>query len=208
MRTLFAFFGALLMSSTLFAAENCPQIQGNTIVFGGLGSETADMMRCYPKYLALSHKEGAALVDCIAKKINSSGGQKFVIAGHSSGAADAERLALQVKDKFKVRLVLLEGFAYKLNQRAGVNTTCWYAQNTKQKIRGFNAPSMLNPEVCPQPAKAFEADWCNTEICLHLANVNLNVPADLTRQTVIRDGLANCRGNDAWMEENLVWLNQ
>jgi hypothetical protein len=190
------------------SGADCPQIQGNTVIFGGRGSETEDMVQCYPTFLALSHKEGSMHVSCLAKQINSSGGQKFVIAGHSSGAEDAERLVNQVKDKTKVRLVLLEGFAYQANQRGGVKTTCWYAQNTKQSIRGFNAPSMLNPSVCPQPAKAFEADWCHTELCLHLSNVNLNVPSELSRATVLTEGLANCRGNEAWVEENLDWLNQ
>ncbi len=198
----------LLLQGTLSHADVCPKIIGNTIIFGGRGSTKVEMAQCYPQFLALSHDEDSRLVSCLAQQINDSGGQKFVIAGHSSGAVEAENVVRLVTDKSKVRLVLLEGFAYQANQRGNVETTCWFAQNSDKGIRGFNAPSMLNPAVCPQPARASEAGWCNTDMCLHLANVNLNVPGDLSGKTVLTQGLANCRGNNEWVQENLSWLNE
>ena len=186
----------------------CPRLKGNTIVFGGLGSTTSDMQQCYPEFLALSHTDGSRYVTCIADEINANKDKKFVIAGHSSGAEDAERVVRLVRDKTHVHLVLLEGYAYQRSQRGPVKTSCWYSENTRRKIQGFNAPSMLNPNVCPQPAMSFDADWCDTPLCLHLANVNVNTPHDLSKATILKEGLANCSGNMAWVKENKDWLKE
>jgi len=178
------------------------------VIFGGKGSTTREMSDCYPDYLALSPQEGSQLLGCLASQIDENPGKKFVIVGHSSGATPAESLAraLADKDLGHVRLVLLEGYAFPFSQ-TGVAGSCWYAENKSKKIRGFNAPSMLDPAVCPQPANAFAANWCANQLCLHIANVNLNVPPGLTPGQALTQGLANCRGNNAWMTDELkAWL--
>ena len=204
-----------LFSQCLFLhaanAESCPPIRGNTIVFGGLGSKTAQMNLCYPNFLALAHEDGPKFIGCLAQQINASKGQKFVIAGLSSGSEDAEDLARLIRAKNQIRLVLLDGYAYTMSQRGAdlnPNTACWYAQNTNKKIQGPNAVSMQNPQVCPQPARTFTADWCETTLCLHLSLVNLEAPSLLSRNNVLTAGLANCRGNLDWLKENLTWLKE
>ena len=184
------------------SAQECGPILGNTVVFGGLGSKTHDMQTCYPEFFAVSHEDAPKFIACLAQQINARKDEKFVIAGHSSGAGDAERLALMIQDKSRMRLVLLEGFSHLLKDRSDIKTTCWYAQNSEKRIFGFNAPSMLDPTVCPQPAKPFEAAWCNTSLCLHVANVNLNTPSNLNKATALT-GLANCSGNTDWVKEHL-----
>ena len=52
--------------------------------------------------------DGRQYVACLAKQIDESRGQKFVIAVHSTGAIHTERLVQAVHDKSKVRLVLLD----------------------------------------------------------------------------------------------------
>jgi hypothetical protein len=193
---------ALSILLPLVASAQCPKIQGQAVIFGGRGSTTVEMQGCYPDFLALSNVEGDKFIACLAKQIDAieplSLEQKFVIAGHSSGAAQAERLVQTIKDKSKVRLVLLEGFASPKNQR-GVETTCWYARNGK--LEGMNASYMQNPANCTGEIKSFDAPTCNTALCLHLALVNLNVQPDLNRRNVFPDGLKNCQGNMDWLNK-------
>ncbi len=181
---------------------DCPRIRGNVVIFGGRGATTAEMQMCYPDFLSLSNVEGKQFIACLAQQIDASSpvaeGQRFVIVGHSSGAAQAERLVHKVKEKSKVRLVLLEGFGSPANQR-GVDTTCWYAENGE--IEGMNASYMQNPANCLGQVKSYSAPWCKNSLCLHLSLVNRNVRADLDRSNVFVEGLKSCSGN-------LEWLNQ
>lgn len=200
-----AFFSSVLtvfLPQSLFA-QQCPPLTSNVIVFGGAGSTTLEMKQCYPQFFAVSHDDGSRLIGCLAKQINERNQEKFVIAGHSSGATDAENLMRMINDKTRLKLILLEGFAYSQKQRGPVDTTCWYAQNSALGIKGFNAPSMLNANNCPQPAKAYEDKWCQTPFCLHVAMVNTNVRPDLTRMNVLADGLKNCSGNLDWVLDQL-----
>lgn len=140
--------------------------------------------------------DAPSLLKCLAKQINDRE-TGFIVAGHSSGAAYAERLAQAVHDKSKVRLVLLEGFGSPKNQE-GVQTSCWYAKNGA--LTGFNAPSMLNPKVCPNGASAFNAPWCKTKVCLHISLVNLNTLPNLSPSTVAKQALENCQGPREWID--------
>lgn len=192
---LFCFFVVPAISNA-----ECPRIRGNVVVFGGRGSTTAEMQTCYPDFLSLSNIDGEQFVACLAQQIDAfapgADKEKFVIVGHSSGAAQAERLVRRVKEKSKVRLVLLEGFGSPANQR-GVETTCWYAQNGKTE--GMNASYMQNPANCLGQVRSYSAPWCNNSLCLHLSLVNRNVRADLNRTNVFTDGLKNCQGNLEWL---------
>jgi hypothetical protein len=180
-------------------ADDCPSIKGKIgVLFGGDGSRTAPMQPCYPDFVAESRDDGARMIDCFAREIDEmeKGTQKFIVAGHSTGAVHAEHLAQKVRDKSKIRLVLLEGYGSPLNQR-GVETQCWYSKNASGE--GFNAPSMKNPEVCPGGAKSSEAPWCKTSVCLHCSLVNLHDPADLGRGN-LGQTFQNCKGNRIWID--------
>lgn len=189
-----------LMILPLLSKAECPDLKGNVVIFGGRGATTSQMQQCYPDFTSFSNVEGEQYIRCLARKIDQSealpDGQKFVIAGHSSGAVQAERLAQSVKDKSKIRLVLLEGFGSPLNQK-GVETTCWYAQNGK--LQGMNASSMKNPKVCLGQIKSFVAPQCQTSLCLHLSLVNSNVEGNLNLTNVLTHGLKNCQGNFEWL---------
>lgn len=192
----------ILLFLSAAANADCPRIRGNVVIFGGRGSTTPEMRQCYPDFLAFSNVDGDKFVSCLAQQIDNSApaadGRKLVIVGHSSGAAQAERLAHAVKDKSKIRLVLLEGFGSPANQR-GVDTTCWYAQNGK--LEGMNASYMKNPADCTGRVKSYAASWCDTPLCLHVSLVNRTVPADLNRTNVFTEGLKNCQGNLEWLDQ-------
>jgi len=180
------------------AAQQCPSIAGKTgVLFGGDLATTKALQPCYQDFVAISKYDAAPLLKCLAQQIDANE-VGFVVAGHSSGAAYAERLVQAVQDKSKVRLVLLEGFGSPKNQK-GVQTSCWYAKNGS--LSGFNAPSMLNPKVCPGGAHASEAAWCKTKVCLHVSLVNLNTPANLSPATVAKEALQNCQGNRDWIDK-------
>lgn len=195
----------LLLSSHGIAAESCrpekgcPKIKGGVVLFGGDLSVTSQMRPCYPEFLTLSKSDGEKYIDCLADQIECGAApeKKIVVAGHSTGAVHAEHLVQKIRDKSRVRLVLLEGYGSPANQR-GVETACWYAKNGKNL--GFNAGSMRNRDVCAGGAKSFEAPWCNSEFCLHFSLVNKSAPASLTRSTFGRHGYDDCEGNRAWLE--------
>lgn len=187
---------SLLLTPAAHAGQ-CPSIQGKIgVLFGGDLSNTAAMQPCYPDLVSVSKYDGASMIDCFAQQIDEwNGPRKFVVAGHSTGAVYAEHLVQRVRDKSKVRLVLLEGYGSPANQR-GVETSCWYARNGA--MQGFNAPSMRNPSVCPGGASALDAPWCKTIVCLHVSLVNLHAPEDLSRET-IGDAFETCQGNRGWL---------
>lgn len=189
----------LTLLAPLRSFADCPQIRGSAIVFGGRGSTTREMQQCYPDLLAFSNVEGHQDIACLAKQIDAGSfpKQTIVIAGHSSGAAEAERLAHAVKDKRRIRLVLLDGFGSPANQ-LGVDTTCWYARNGD--LEGMNASSMKNPKACTGRLRIYDAPSCKTSLCLHLSLVNENAPADLNLGTVLATGLKNCKGNREWLD--------
>jgi hypothetical protein len=184
----------------MLTLAQCPQLKSKVIVFGGRGSTTAQMNHCYPEFMSYSNIEGDAYVSCLAQQIDRQptlpNREKFLIVGHSSGAAQAEKLVHAVKNKSKVKLILLEGFGIPAFHE-GVETTCWYAKNGN--LQGMNAGYMQNPADCRGTVKAFEAPWCNNPLCLHIALVNLNVPAEINKSNVFTDGLNNCQGNMEWL---------
>jgi hypothetical protein len=92
--------------------------------------------------------DGARLIDCFAKQIDAreKSPKKFIVVGHSSGSVHAEHVVQRVRDKSKVRLVLLEGIGSPQNQK-GVETSCWYAKSGAKT--GFNGPVMTDKKNCP-----------------------------------------------------------
>lgn len=188
---------------------NCEtyNIKNNVIVFGGAGSTTPEMENCYPSFLTYSNDDGGKHVQCLAQQIERTSvasDQPFVIVGHSSGAAHAQRLiqALSKSGKSKVRLVLLEGFAIEQNQ--GVQTSCWYAKHGL--VEGMNASSMKTLKACTdrhvyEDQRAQGA--CTNPLCLHISLVNLGVPNTVVdKNTAVAQGLKTCsrNGNTEWLK--------
>jgi hypothetical protein len=201
MQRLLSLFLFMLPAPMALSAA-CPHIDGNVVLFGGLGSTQAAMAPCYPHYLTLSENQNPEqLIQCLATQIDQSVGDQFVIAGHSSGAAMAEKLAKRVIHKDKIRLVRIDGYGDATAQH-GVKTSCWYAENQTLHIKGPNAGSMMNPSICPQPAHVYRTTHCQTQLCLHLQMVNENVPSDIKRKDQVLSSFNQCAGNMSWINED------
>lgn len=199
-----ALIGFVFLASSPWArAVTCPSIAGKIgIIIGGKGATTDAMTKCYPSsgdLLAVGELEGAHLIDCFVKQIDdrAMSSKKFIVVGHSSGSVHAEHVVQGVRDKSKVRLVLLEGIGSPQNQK-GVETSCWYAKSGAKM--GFNGPAMNDKKNCPHGVTAIDTPQCrDNPLCLHVSLVNSNAPADLTRANVFVHGLENCKGNRAWL---------
>lgn len=192
----------LAMHSPFALAIGCPHIDGNVVLFGGVGSTPAAMAPCYPHYLTLSESQTPdQYIQCLATQIDQSVGDQFIVAGHSSGTVFAEKLAKRVVHKEKIRLVRLDGYGDPGAQK-GVKTTCWYAENPDLHLKGPNAGSMLNSSICPQPAHTYKTAHCRTPLCLHLAMINENVPPDIQRNDQVIPSFKQCAGNMSWVNED------
>jgi hypothetical protein len=183
--------------------DDCPSIEGKIgIIIGGKGATNDTMKKCYPDsgdLLAVGEPEGKKLINCFVNRINerAKSAEKFIVVGHSSGSAHAENVVKGVRDKSKVRLVLLEGIGNPKIQES-VETSCWYAQDGAKM--GFNGPVMRDKKNCLRGAKAIDTPQCHGNVlCLHISLVNNKAPADLTRANVFVRGLENCEGNRKWL---------
>ncbi|MGZ3706004.1 MAG: hypothetical protein ACXWP1_08890, partial [Bdellovibrionota bacterium] len=107
-----------LLFFSLPALADCPVIRGHVVLFGGNMSTSAQMQPCYPSFTTIGRNEATVpgMLDCLANQINRAKGEKFVIAGHSTGGVDAEHLARKVSDKSRLHLILLDGYGAKENQ--------------------------------------------------------------------------------------------
>lgn len=127
---------------------------------------------------------------------NSPADARFIVAGHSSGAALSNRVAQLVRDPQKVKLVSLDGFSPPADARNRVSDfACWYAKNGN--VSSKNAASMR--ANCGSRARRFDDNHCLTGWCLHFVLANKNAPADLSPGTFAAQGYANCNPNRDWM---------
>lgn len=211
MRSLVLTFAILL---PIVSKADCKQgdlkNKNNVIVFGGVGSTTQAMEGCYPNFVTFGLDDSSKNFQCLKHEIESSqttADRPIIIAGHSSGAANAQRLVqlLGASGKSKVRLVLLEGFGIQQNQ--GVPTTCWSAQNGSTK--GMNYGAMQTLKACnvqkyyDDKRKPQEGIPCTNALCLHISLVNRSVPHTVVdKMSALRTGLSNCVGNTAWLEND------
>lgn len=164
------------------------------------GSRSDDNFRgiAYPAgahYSQQAALEGSrAEVQKIVDEINSHPTKRYVIAGHSSGAAISNRVASLVKNPRQIDLVNLDGFAPSsaLQERVG-SSTCWYAVNPALARSSLNASSMRG---CRSSAK-IQSSSCVTPMCLHFALVNKGAPAQLRNYRA--EGYTSCRTNLDWL---------
>jgi len=166
------------------------------ILFGGVGSATSSMAKCFPGFLVYSNDEAEGKLDEILREIDSHPGQKYIVAGHSSGAVHAERVGRKVRNPDQIKLVLLDGYGDEKVQDRVKDSSCWYAM--RGNSGSLNSESMK--KICKHPKK-YEDDHCNTAWCLHFSLVNSNAPADLRQGTFRAQGYANCKANLRWVNE-------
>lgn len=182
---------SLLFSLSVFAADK-PIVY----LFGGVGATAEAMNTCGNDFRNIGYEEGLAQVKKIVKEINAHPDQKYIIAGHSSGAAYANSVAAGVKNSDQIKLVDLDGYAPIGLQERLKNSVCWYAENGRGDY-SKNADSMR--ENC-RHVKVFRAPHCKTSWCLHFALVNQRTPANLVGKTFRAHGYDNCVTNLEWTQ--------
>lgn len=146
---------------------------------------------------------GSATIDAILANIKAKMAkdptEKFVIAGHSSGAALSNRLAEKVPNPERVSLYSLDGFAASESLQKRVNTTCVYAYNPETGLQSRNAGSMKSR--CPKAKqKGYSTTGCSTPWCMHFSIVNKTAPSNLGGGAdFIQRGYKGCGANLFWL---------
>ena len=208
---LFSFLAGLTLPA--FAQEPT-----EVLFFGGYGS-TESQMNCWKKGAegksgggyrfrgfgypvgsgagkASAVSGGSATLRKLAAEINAHPGKRYVIAGHSSGAALSNRLAELVDDPKRIDLVNLDGFApsAQLQKKVG-SSVCWYAKGANG-LMSRNAGSMKsNCKV----SKAVRNNNCTSAWCLHFGVINNKVPGNLSGATFRSQGYRGCDSNTDWL---------
>ena len=119
---------------------------------------------------------GSAAIKKVVDEINRNPNKRYVIVGHSSGAALSNQVAGLVRNPSQIELVNLDGFSPSAALQKRVKSTCWYAQNQRAGLQSNNASSMRSN--C-QNSRSYEAPHCTTKWCLHFSLVNKRTPAGL-----------------------------
>jgi hypothetical protein len=112
----------------------------------------------------------------IVKEINANPKKRYVVVGHSSGAAISNTVASRVKNPKQIDLVNLDGFSPSSKlQNSVASSTCMYAVGKGGRL-SRNAGAMQRS--CGQRAKAYrDTSGCTTPWCLHFAVVNTKASA-------------------------------
>jgi pimeloyl-ACP methyl ester carboxylesterase len=113
-------------------------------------------------------EKASATIRQLADEIDRHPEKRYIIVGHSSGAAISNRLATVIKDARNVKLIDLDGFAPSNALQEKVETICWYAKNSKQRLQSRNAATMKSRCAIK---KAYEEPGCSTPWCLHMSLV-------------------------------------
>ncbi len=206
----------LVFSSSLCKAEDEPMI----IYFGGAGT-SQEQMNCWEqgaekitkfknyKFKAIAYplgasseqesvlSKGADLYDAVANVINRNPKKKFILVGHSSGAALANKAAELVKDSAQIELFDLDGFVPSKDLQKKVKTTCVHAINRNLGIKSKNANDVSGKCVTDRQYIDYQ---CKTEWCLHYSLVNKSTPPNLNKDTAKREGYLGCETNLDWLE--------
>lgn len=147
---------------------------------------------------AVSSDAGRAAVQRIVDEIDRGPRDRvYVIAGHSSGGALANRVAELVKNPRQVRLVILDGSRpSEAAKKRVASTTCYVPSGT----RPFNGGSMAS---CGS-TKSIAADHCRgNATCGHFALVNDQVMPNLVSYRNDgyrrRDGRPGCAPHLSWV---------
>jgi hypothetical protein len=195
-----AFLKMWVLGLLLFGSFHADAQEAEVIYFGGYGASQAQMgcweegARNNPTYRsaysfrgvpypvgasagsASAVQVGSATIKKIVDEINRNPNKRYVIVGHSSGAALSNQVAQLVRNPSQIELVNLDGFAPSAALQKRVKSTCWYAQNKRAGLLSNNASSMKSN--C-QNSRSYEAPHCQTKWCLHFSLVNKRTPAGL-----------------------------
>ena len=128
----------------------------------------------------------------IVSEINSNPQRRYVVAGHSSGAAISNTIATQVNDKSRIKQVILDGFT---TPRINGDVTCWGARGQDGKpSRNLGAMS-----ACGAGLRVYPDRHCSSasQWCLHFVLVVKSTPPALS--DFINHGYDGCESNLDWL---------
>lgn len=150
-----------------------------------------------PSQAAASAAGQASIQRIVSEIDNGPKDRVYVIAGHSSGASLANRVAELVKNPKQVKLVILDGSRPSASaQQRTRSTTCYVPRGTV----AFNGASMASCGV----TKSIDASDCKgNRTCGHFALVNRQTLAGLTSYRSDgyrrRDGRPGCSPELSWI---------
>lgn len=111
-----------------------------------------------------------AEIEAVLKYMNSQPEKKFIIVGHSSGSAIANRVASLVKNPSRIELIDLDGFRPldEVKNRVG-RYTCWAGRGL-----GVGAINQSSMESCGKPGyREMKLPHCESRTCTHYSLVTV-----------------------------------
>lgn len=156
---------------------------------------------------------GAHIANCV-ERINAPGFKgPVVLVGHSDGAWVINEIVHKVepKNRHKIKLVNLDGYASKGSDFANVDVQCWTAYNKDKQATAPKdcksiakaARSLYTHEManCKGGCNFIAESGCASNWCLHFRTMNKNAPANLGNGNYDTQGYLR-------VEPPLQYLNQ
>jgi hypothetical protein len=160
--------------------------EAKVIFFGGATSQTKVLESCFPGFRNSGYSPGAGVAAAI-QEINAHPDQQYLIVGHSSGAANANRTAMgrgggkkstPLVNPSRITVIDLDGEA-PIAVPKSIKRVCWNAAGGKSgKLQSPNYSVMTTSNGCGE-VHTYKDAHCSSSWCLHFSLVNPNAPADL-----------------------------
>lgn len=221
--------GVIAAAALVGAGAAPPPEKPLVIFFGGYRSTQADMNAwasaarrnrgqtfdflaiAYPANTSFVERDAVqannVVIDAMSGQIKSSPNRAFVVVGHSSGGGVAAAVVEQAGGGRKnVRLIILDDGIRTFKPPPGFDPArqveCWSAVDgsVAALVRGPTRASCKN-------YRELRSSSCRTPYCLHFALVNLNAPADLSRDTAFVVSANGTTGGYRNLKVNLSWLD-
>lgn len=152
----------------------------------------------------------ADAVNEIVRGVRSSSSVRFVVVGHSSGAALANAVGEKVLQILKgpsqtallsqIEFVDLDGFKPSSEIQNQLNTSCWSAETeleARSEKKVLRSPNADSDSQC-RLHRAYQDRHCQTQWCLHFSLVNKLASANLGTD-YDRNGYEGCATNLDWL---------
>ncbi|MBK9323650.1 MAG: hypothetical protein IPM97_12025 [Bdellovibrionaceae bacterium] len=145
-------------------------------------------------------ESGKSMIDDLAHKIDGDKtSDEYILVGHSSGSAISNKVAELVKNKKRIKLVVLDGFKPTKEVINNVDTYCWSAVSAEDQ----NQKSLYHDvmQSCQNP-RTYKPHNCNTPWCLHFSLVNKGaIQNNIDKNNYGKTGYDNLDANLSWMHE-------
>lgn len=145
-------------------------------------------------------ENGKSMIDDLVRKIDSDEtSDEYILVGHSSGSAISNKVAELVKNKNRIKLVVLDGFKPIKVVVKEVDTYCWNAVSAVDQ----NQKSLHHDDMqsCPN-RRTYKPHDCNTSWCLHFSLVNKGAASNnIDKLNYGKTGYDNLEANLFWIDE-------